>query len=169
LSLSIPLEWWLVLIVLIAGVAIALVYKLRRRLQKRRLLEKLREHDAAQTPLAEFHQKLRLLKRDHELFAGVAVTSDESAQVIRKLDAAFRVFLMRRFELPALDWTDRVLLREFRSENRGIFETHGEGLRRLLNEFRSAGVSKKVEARDVLQLSEQTRNLVEKLDPKEDS
>lgn len=164
LTLSIPLAWWLILFGIIAAIAATALFQLRRRWQKRRLLEKLREHDAALSPLAEFHQKLRLLKRDHELFAGLPATPDEAALVVQKLEKIFRVFFMRRFQLPALDWANRVLLREFRRENRDLFEAQGEPLRRLLREFLAAGTSKKVELRDAVQLTEQTRALAESLD-----
>lgn len=163
LTISVPAAWWVALALVLALIGLAVGLGLRRRLQRRALLKKIASHDSALAPEREFYQTLRRLKRDKGIFAGTEFPADEPAAVVGDLERAFRTFFMRQFRLPVFDWSDSALIKEFRRENRELFEAHGEDVRKLFKEFRAARDSKKVEARDAIQLAENSRLLVEKL------
>ncbi|MBX2987139.1 MAG: hypothetical protein KF802_04505 [Bdellovibrionaceae bacterium] len=166
MNLGIPLMWWAGGAVLLVALGLLVARLSYRRWQRRRLLEKIREHDAAVSPLAQLHQTLRRLHRESALFAGEDVSSAEAVRVVSELEEAFRIFLMRRFLLPAQEWRDALILKEFRKEHEELAELKGSELQRLMREFHAARHARHVEGRDALQLTKQTRQLAEVLDAK---
>lgn len=163
-TLSVPGSWWLALAVALAVACLFATLKIRASLQRKFLLKKIAAHDSALSPAREFYQTLRRLKRDKGIFSGTAFPPEEPMEVVAATERAFRVFFMRRFRLPALDWSDSALLKAFRRENRAVFADHGETVQKLLKEFAAVRKTKKAEGRDAVQLAENARVLVEKLE-----
>lgn len=167
LSMSIPLSWWIGLLVFILCLLGLLLTRVRRRLQRRGLLRRLKEHDSALSPSAEFYNRMRRLRREHGLFAGFAARPGEAAEVTKELEAMFRVYFMREFRVPALEWNDKALLRAFRHEHKMFFDEVGADIQKLFKEFGAAKASAKVDAKDAIQLSDATRTIVERIEKRQ--
>lgn len=162
-SVSIPLVYWAVLLTSLVLLLSWAGFRWRRHLQKKRLLEKMREHDSALPPLTDFHQKLRRLARAHAFFDGAATTdASEVKTALLVVERLFRIFLLREYRLPALDWADRLLLSELRRSQRELMRQEGAELKRLLKEFASARATTRLEAKDVVQLALSSRRWAER-------
>lgn len=159
-----PLLWWVVLLVLVGGFILSGGQRWYRRVQRKKLLDSLREHDSALSPIAEFYQTLRRLRRESEVFGSQSVSTELAKQTSAELENAFRLFFLREFRLPALTWPDRELLRAFRKENRSVDSADLAKLRKLFREMSAAQKAEKLSARDVVQIAEQSRQLAERFE-----
>jgi hypothetical protein len=163
-GLSVPLSWYIVPLVILVFALLGIAWNLRARLQRRRFLRGLDERQSALSPLAELHQRSRRLRRGNGIFSGVAPEAGETLRVVSESEAMLRTYLMRRFRLPFLEWTDRVLLRTFRRENRAVFADRGVELTRVLREFAAARAVSDLPAADAIQLSNDAVRVAEVLD-----
>lgn len=164
IGIGIPASWWMILACAVALLALAVFWRVRRRLQRRALMKRLREHDSALAPIAEFYARDRKLKRDHPLFAGMEGAPGDAAAATAELERTFRVYFMRRFRLPTLEWGDGALLRAFRAEHRALWDAAGDDVRKLFREFEAARKAKALDPKDVMQLERSARALIEKLE-----
>jgi hypothetical protein len=172
-SLSWPLAFWIYTTILIIAIVTFSGLKILRRLQRKALLESLRRHDSASAPLAEFHQHYRRWRRENLFFHGassVNVEQDHLKNLLTEVNQAFRVFLIREFKVPALQWSDRLILQEFKKYHKSIFELYGNDLRKQFTEVEKAkAAADQIKAQDVVQLTENLRKLAEKMDAAEKS
>ncbi len=164
LSIGIPLSWWIVAGGSLAIVCVLMGVHFRKRFQRKRLIESLRRHDSALSPISEFHQTLRRLRRDSRVFYSQEFDPSEPLLLVEELEKTFRLFFLRRFQLPAYTWSDRALIKALSREHRQVDAKTLLDLKKILREFAAAKIAQKVEARDVIQLSEQSRRLAESLD-----
>lgn len=164
IGIGVPLVYWLILAAVILALVSASGFRWLRYSQRRRLLEKMREHDSPLSPIAEFHQNIRRLQRQRALYAGTVISAEEPREVMKELERFFRIFFLRKFRLPAFDWSDRVLLGQFRRQHKNQAKENAEALRKLLKEFAAARTASSVEAKDVIQLTDHARNLAEKIE-----
>lgn len=163
-AMGVPWTWWAALGVIVAIVLTILGLKLRKVLQRRSVLKKLAEYDSPLSPSAEFHAKMRKLQRENVVFAGGSSTVAENQRLVSELDRYFRIFLMRRFRAPALQWGDRALLAEFNRVHGESFEEFVPTLRKFLKELSSARLAAQLQAVDLIQLADGALGLVERLD-----
>ncbi|MBX3041456.1 MAG: hypothetical protein KF789_12180 [Bdellovibrionaceae bacterium] len=164
LSISIPLSWWIVLGGFLLGLALVAALQVRKRLQRRRLVELLESHDSALSPISEFHRTLRMIRRDSPVFFGGEFEKADPIQVVADVEKAFRIFLLRRFHLPAFTWSDGALRKALKKENPHVTDRMALDVKKLLQEFASAKVAAQVEGRDAVQLHEGSRRLAEALE-----
>ncbi len=163
LAMSWPLALWLTLalILVVAGTAIGL--RLRTYFQRKNLIEELRKHDSALTPLAEVHKLYRHWRREKSFFYEEEVESAILSEFHKEVDQAFRLFLTRTFKVPALKWTDRKILKDIKKYHTDTFESHGFELKKLMLEMSKAKEAKNLKSRDVVQLTENFRTMAEKI------
>lgn len=153
-----------------AILVILFVFGLRmylRRRHKRLLLERMREYEGALPPLSEYHQKMRALRREKGLDTDKELPHEENIAVLRDVDRAFRIFLIRRFRWPALDWSEGALFSEFKRERRKLYDETAVDLRKLLREFAAGLRAPKLVSKDVLKILEESRRVADKLDARD--
>ncbi len=165
-QLPIPPVYWAMLVGAIVLLALMIGFKAFRYFQRRRMLEDLREHDAAVSPLVQFHQGFRRLQRQNQVFFGIKDPAHED--ILSCLDGTnqmLRLYLTRRFQVPAMKWSDRLILRDIRRYHPGIFAENGDDLGKLFKEYSRAFKDKEhLEATDVLSISSHCRVLVERME-----
>lgn len=159
-NLSLPL-WFVVAIVLgIVLIVFTITRRLRKASQRRRMLEDLKLHTTALAPLHQFYRDARNLRRRiHQM-------KDESElkAISEDLDRDFRLFVLRQFQVPALDWSDADILRDVRKRHRKTYEQANEPLRRTLRELSKLKGRTQVGVNDVEQMQRMTLDAAERVE-----
>jgi hypothetical protein len=161
-SIAIPLSYFLIAAFILALLGLLIGRKIYRFSQRRRLLAKLKEHDSALTPVQQFHQNLRALRRQSPIYFGAAVERTHIDLAFEALHQMLRLFLIRELHVPAMEWSDKLILKDTKSYNPAIYREVGLALKKLLNEFDLAQKNRKdLSAQDIVVLTDQSRKLVE--------
>ncbi len=161
----IPGVYFLIVLVVVLLAFLLIGQKTYRISQRRKLLRRLKEHDSALSPLAQFHQSMRRLQRENAVFYGAAFDLAQVHEGFKTLSEMWSLFLTRQFLVPAQEWNDKLILKDIRKYHREIFAETGVEIKKLLNEYAQAARSRdKLTDKDILVFAEQTRRLVEKLD-----
>lgn len=132
--------------------------------QRMKLIEKLRQHDSALSPIQQFYQTLRKEQRQSPVFYKEENSIEENRRLMLELNQAFRLFLTRHYLLPAVDWKNPLFLKELKKLNKKTFELDGKELKQVLQEFEKAEKDiEKLTKTDFVALIEHARKLCEKL------
>lgn len=136
--------------------------------QRVKLIEKLREHDSAFSPIQQLYQTLRKEQRQSSVFYKDETSIEENRRLLFELNHAFRLFLTRHYLLPAIEWKNSIFLKELKRLDNKAFEVAGKELKQVLHEFEKAEKDiEKLTKTDFVALIEHARKLCEKLvDPK---
>jgi hypothetical protein len=163
--IGIPLVYWASFLAVLSVMGLFAAFRFYRIAQRRRMLERLRQHDSALSPIAEFHQNMRRLARENTVFFGGEGTAED---VHRSLDEGHRVlklYLTRKYRIPAMEWSDRLILNDIRKYHGKAYDEHGSDLKKILKEYSRAFHDKKhLKTNDVLNLTKFNRKLVEQLE-----
>lgn len=159
-----PMALWLSLLVVALFVVFFGFFRWRRYRQRKELLENLRQHDAALPPLAEVHQKYRKWRREKAFFHGAQGTPAEVKETLLEVDKAFRVYLIRAFKIPALQWNDSLILKDLKKRHRPIFDEWHNAIKKYMIELGKAKAAADLKDKDVVQLTEDLRRLAENLE-----
>lgn len=164
-SLPVPMLYWAILSGLIGLVVALFAGKIYRIIQRRNMLERLKEHDSALSPLAQFHQNLRRIQRTNTVFFGGKA---EKADIKQCLDETYRMlnlYLTRRFQVPAMEWSHRLVLKDIKKYHSKIYMEHSSELEKLFKEL-DRGIQDKenLKEEDVLMITKHCRLLIEKME-----
>jgi hypothetical protein len=163
LGLSLPLWYFAVLLAVILLVVGGVTLRVRRVLQKRKMIRELEALGVAATPFAQFNQTMRRLRREAAFLEGREEgTESEKTVFVQELEKAYRLYLGRTFLIPTLHWNDSLILRELKSHQKALFLLCGKEVDRLFQEFaRAKSATKGVQNKDLVQLFELTRKNVD--------
>lgn len=159
-ALSLPI--WIMVAALIALLLILYfaIRTIRRRGQRRRMLDELKLHRTALSPLHQFYRDSRLLRRKiHN-----AKTVEDLKKISEELDREFRLYVLRQFQIPALDWSDGEILRDLKKRHRRVYRQSSESLKRTLRELSRMRGRDQILLHDVEQLHRMSLDVVERLD-----
>ncbi|MEK2646201.1 hypothetical protein [Bdellovibrio sp. BCCA] len=165
-SLSVPMLYWAILAGVIGLFILLCVSKIYRVVQRRNMLERLKEHDSALTPLAQFHQSMRRLQRTNTVFFGGTVANKaDIIQCVTETQQMLKLYVTRRYQVPAMEWSDRLILKDLKKYNHKVYVEYGDELKKLLKEY-SRGIQDKenVTEQDALNIATHCRQLVEKME-----
>jgi len=161
-TIPVPALYWLVLVGAIAFVGILVGLKIWRFNQRRSMLERLKQHDSALSPLQEFHQSMRKLQRANPVFYGKEASREELRQGVEELSRMFKVYISRRLRVPAFEWNERLIVKDIRDYHPHIFAEYSRRIHELFREFKKAqDHSQKLHEKDVSQLAEALRRVLE--------
>lgn len=164
-SLPVPPLYWALLGTVIFLVLAVIAIKIFRIVQRKNILEKLREHDAAISPLSQFHQTIRRLQRSNPVFFGVAAPKEDVQEAFDTIHKAYLLFLTRQYKVPAFEWNERLVMGDLKKYHRGVYNEFQTDLRKLFREFRHGLKDKnKLVETDILNLEKRARVLMEKLE-----
>lgn len=161
-TIPVPLLYWLMFLAVIV-IAISMVsMRFYRRFQRRKMLERLKEHDAAMAPLPQFHQSMRKLQRGNAVFYGQVANAEELRQGMAELFRMFKVYLSRRLRVPAFEWNEKLILKDIRQYHPLVYQDYGRKVGELYKEFKKAeNPAQPLQSGDVVQLSETLRKTLE--------
>ena len=158
--ISYPLWFWLTLmaiVVMISSLFGLFVYRKKRR-------HKLKAHlDSFSTmlpPFSQFSRDMRVVRRKIEMMKD----EEQAAEMIKKIDEDFRLYLIRELKVPALQLSDRELLAEIKREHPYLYKIHKADLLRILSEMTNAKSDlNRVKVKDCVDLSFLSRQIAEKI------
>lgn len=164
-SLGVPMLYWALLFSGIGLIFLIFAARIFRGVQRRNMLARLREHDSALSPLAQFHQSFRRLQRMNTVFFGAAADAQNIQQCLTETHAMFKLFLTRKYQLPAMEWTDRLILKDLKKYHPKVYAELAPDLQKILKEYARGFQDKdSLQEKDVLNIATNTRLLVEKLE-----
>lgn len=150
-AISFPYIFLYLSIAVLALAIIGLFLFLWDRVKWRRVLEGLKEHDSAQTPENQFYQNIRKLQR----------ANFEKAQV-QELNSFWRLYLLRKYQIPAFDWSSSKTLKYLRKKDADLFRELGDEMKKIFSEFEKAQKDQnKISKMDMSLLLDHSRKLVD--------
>lgn len=159
-SLGFPL-WIIIAVATVLGLLAFFIFrKSRRHIQRRRMLEELARHTTALTPINQFYRDARQLRRR----LNTVKTAEELKPVAEDLNREFRLYVLRRFQIPTLDWSDRAIVEDLRKRHRKVYEQAGDSLKKTLRELSRLGSQPQVKPHDVEQLHQMSVQTAEKVE-----
>ena len=165
ISLRTPIWYWLAWVFVIVAVSAFIYLKIKRRVQRQKLLNELQTHDSSMLPLHQFNLVFRQLQRRFAFFtqSELPVTT-EPGEAVSELSKAFRIFLGRLLQVPALQWSDRLILRDIKTHHRKVYPEIRDDLKKFLAELdRALKANSKLAAKDAIQLFEMARKVADKI------
>lgn len=159
-SLSLPMWFWLALALILVAFFYFIYGRVQKFQQKRRMREELARHKTAVLPLHQFYKDCRNLRR--RLFD--AKTPADFTLIAGDLNREFRLYVLRKFEIPTLDWTNSQILRELKKRHRITYMQAGDPLRQVLRELTKLGARDNLNAQDLEQVQRMSLDAAERLD-----
>lgn len=161
-DISIPHIYWVILLAVIGLVISLIVFKIVRVVQRRNMIERLKEHDSALAPLTQFHASMRKLQRVNPAFFGSVATQEDIHSAMEELRHMLRLYITRKYKIPALEWSARLIAKDIKKHHRKVYAECGSDLLALIKEYQHAFENKQsVIGSDVINLAKRTRSLVE--------
>ncbi|MCJ8277685.1 MAG: hypothetical protein HRT44_09150 [Bdellovibrionales bacterium] len=133
MKLSYPMWLWVSLGVIVLGAAFWGLFRLRRSAQMKKVIEELKQHNTALGPFNQFHKDLRTLRRKN-IFTD-KWSDAKKERYVESLDEIFRMYLLREFFIPALDWSSKLIVKEISKSDKKRFSKYGDDLQGLLKEL----------------------------------
>ena len=165
--LKIPIPW--IYIFIIAVILLFLLgsigIRLRRNWQRKSLLQRLREYETPLSPLQQFHAESRRWQRQYSFFHDFKNEDCSVSLVLNEINRQVRIYFIRRFQIPALEWNAQLILKDLKKYHRKIYDDNFEVIKKWFTEMtRALSPDFQLKAKDVIQLLEEARKMLEKLD-----
>jgi hypothetical protein len=156
-GVGLPL-WFMIFIGVLVGLVTFFVIRfVRRRMQRQKMLRDLALHATAISAVNQFYKDSRQIKRKLDQAQADADVKDMAVQ----LDKEFRLFVLRQFQVPALDWSDRAIVDDIRKRQRRDFDLYADPLRKALRELTRIKARNTVSVTDAEQLHQICLDAVE--------
>lgn len=147
-QLGLPM-WIVIVIAILVGLFTFFTIRFfRRRMQRQKMLKDLALHATAISPVNHFYKDARLIRKK----LNQAPQDSDAKEITVQLDKEFRLFVLRQFQVPALDWSDRAIADDIRKRHRRDFEIYGDKLRKALRELTRVKARPNVSVTDSEQL-----------------
>ncbi|WP_413577780.1 hypothetical protein ACLVWU_04905 [Bdellovibrio sp. HCB290] len=165
LNIPVPPIYWIGLALVLGVIALFVATKIFRSVQRRKTIERLKEHDSALSPIAEFHQRLRRMQRTNTVFFGGTPNAEDVPLALDDTRHMLKLYITRRYKIPALEWSPRLILKDLKKYHPKVYQDTGNELEKLVKEFQHAIEDKaKLSKSDILNLSKRARLLVEDME-----
>ncbi len=161
-ALSFPLWLWITMgSVILVGVFFGL-FRMNRRAQMRRVIEELKQHNTALGAFNQFNKDIRTLGRRHIFGDEKGWTEQKKQRYLENLDEVFRMYLLREFYVPALDWNSGLTVRTISKQDKRRFPRYGSELQKFLKELdRAKADAEKLRVHDCQQLTQMAKRVTQ--------
>lgn len=133
-------------------------FKFIRKWQRKKLIEGLKRHDSRLNPQTQLHVRFRQLERQRYL------ESEQKDKVILEVDEILRIFIIRKFIIPAQDWSDRTIMSDFQNRYSYLGDELIKELKILLRETRKLKEFQNPQIKDIEQLVKKIKRWVDQVD-----
>ena len=157
-TLSLPMIYLWVSLSIITLLLVGGALKVIRRWQRRRLIDGLKKHDSRLSPQTQLHVRFRQLERNRFLEGG------ELKKYLLELDDILRVYIIRKFKIPALDWSDRLVIKDFRNRFAFFGAEMVKELVVLLRETRKVKAMLEPQSKDIEQLERKIKRWADQVE-----
>ncbi|HPI41145.1 MAG TPA: hypothetical protein PLJ21_10100 [Pseudobdellovibrionaceae bacterium] len=152
-QVEVPFLFLYLVFSIIGLVLFIFLFKIWKTLHWKRILEKLKEHDSAQTPENQFYQNLRKIQRS---------SSGKIQEQLKDLNTYWRLFILRKYKIPAFDWNVKEILKYVKKKDPLVFKQSQDELIKIFHEFEKALKDlDKTSKRDLILLMDHSRHLVD--------
>ena len=136
------------------------IFRLQRRAKRLKVLEELKRHNTALGPYNQLNKDLRTLTRRYSFSVKKKWDPILIERYVVSLDEIFRMYLLREFIVPALDWRTNLVVKEINKTDKKRFSSYGISLRKFLKELdRARKDIDKVDKEDCVQLTQMARKV----------
>lgn len=126
--------------------------------KRTKLIEGLKKYDHRMGPQNQLHSRLRSLDRQ-----GLLDKNDYGAY-LKEIDDILRLYVIRQFRIPALDWSDRLILKDFQKRYQFLGTELFKELNFLLREIRKLKAIENKNRKDTEQLLRRLKLWADKTD-----
>lgn len=138
---------------------------LRRYLQRRRLLEELSVHNTALPAFQVFNKEIRILMREASLPDKVRKAPFSIPDYFKSIEKSFKMYLVRRFKVPAHIWSSNAVLRDLRKRHKKVYQDEGVLIKKIFVEIEKAESSlSTLTKEDCEQLIEMSRIVLQRIE-----
>ncbi len=151
IKLSWPTSYLIVCLALIAVVVALVIWNIRKRFRYRQLMAKLNDYQSSVEPDMQFYRSIR--------------RAEMSGYRISDLDNSFRLYIARRYKVPAFDLKNPSLLRFFKKNNPWLKKERLE-LKKILEDLKDVKDSeaeKKILTQKMYQFVDKSELLLSKV------
>ena len=157
-----PRELWWGLFFLLFLCGVWAFFRYRRYAQKQKVLADLKKYKSPLGAFHQFHKDLRFLQRKSPFRDNWSL--EEKFSYVQDLDKIFRMYLLRQFYVPALEWGSQNVVKELSKRHGSSYGFYGSYLEKFLKELDRALLDqKRLELQDCKQLSQMARHVSEKV------
>lgn len=157
-SLGFPL-WILIAVgVFLALLLLVLFRGIRRYSQRNRIRTEMARHKTALAPIHQFYRDSRQWRRR----LNEIKTDEERKSLASALNHDFRLFILREFQIPTLEWSDRAIVEDLRRRHRHIYDQAGDSIRKTLRELGRLSTRPQVMQNDLEQVLRMSLDAVER-------
>lgn len=164
LRLAWPNWLWISLAVLLVLAALYALFTLRRRSQMRRVLDELKQHNTALGAFNQFNKDVRLLGRQYVFSDTKGWSEQQKSRYLENLDEIFRMYLLREFYVPALEWNSALVVKTLSKQDKNRFVAYGPELKKLLKELdRAKDDVDNLQVHDCKQLTQMAKKVTQSI------
>lgn len=176
LSVAVPMVYWVLLATIIFISIVTLSTLMIRRYRRKKMLQRLNALEDGTQPLQQYFAVYRRLQREHVVFnsrsdvqeltvVDKAISNVEYQDIIDSIEKSLKLFIARVFRISAIESSWKVTVSSLHEEHPIVSDIMATDLNELGREFRKIRVGKnRIEAKDVILISEKARRWVEKAD-----
>jgi hypothetical protein len=158
--LSLP-WWYYALWLAVVLAAAAFIYRqLKQKIEKKKLVEEVNAYGSSLSPYHYFTQSVRRFLREHPFFSHpeALVGAEERRQVLEEMEKTYRIFIGRSFQVPALQWSETIFLKDIQKRFPDLFASRGDEMRKILHEYeRAKSHTTEMKAKDLIQILDLSR------------
>jgi hypothetical protein len=131
------LHWiyFALLFALLALIGTTILIRWQKKRNRKRLMEELHLNDTAATAYNEFYKSMRHIQRKYHFLNNTNDDVEKIQTAVLDVDESFKRFLSRRFQTPALKWSDSATLSDIRRFHKSFYKAEGAQLKKVLLEF----------------------------------
>ena len=164
MKLAYPVWIWIALAVVLVFSIFWGLFRMNRRAQMRKVIEELKQHNTALGAFNQFNKDVRTLGRQY-IFGDTKGWSDQKKQrYVESLDEVFRMYLLREFYVPALDWNSNLVLKTISNQDKKRYDHYGTDLTKFLKELdRAKEDANKLQVHDCKQLTQMAKRVTQSI------
>jgi hypothetical protein len=138
IELAMPFWYWGIFLVGGGLILLFLIRVFRKRMDRKKLLEDLARHGTALSPFNQLNKDLRKVSRALSYFNEETLTVSQAHEYMAEIEKEFRLFLIRELSVPALNWSNKEILKEIERYHPKVAYERNSEISRLLAEFNRA-------------------------------
>lgn len=164
MKMGYPVWIWIALAVTLLVTVFLGLFRMNRRAQMRKVIEELKQHNTALGAFNQFNKDVRTLGRQY-IFGDTKGWSDTKKQrYVESLDEVFRMYLLREFYVPALDWSSNLVLKTISNQDKKRYGAYGDDLQKFLKELdRAKEDTNKLKVHDCKQLTQMAKRVTQSI------
>lgn len=136
--LSWPSYIYAVGFIVVALILGSIFLMITKNVRKRAWDRKVSKYDSPMQPYHQFQKDLRVIRREFDFTQNKKWDSGQIKKYIDELDKFFKLFVLREFRVPALDWKPKTVLREIKKRKKRKFYIFDKKLSQVFNELERA-------------------------------